>query len=246
MKKVRLFFSMAVVLATGFAFQSCLDDDDNDYASLYPNALVTVCPQTDGSFFMNLDENTRLHPVNVKTSPFGNKEVRALLNFSAEKHAENATDINVHVNRLDSIRTKLPVVTTGTEDDEKFGNDPIEIVKDWVTVAEDGYLTLRLRTGWGNTQTVHFINLVTGINPENPYEFELRHDANGDRPLREADVLIAFNLNQLPAPADGKTKVKLRWNSYSGEKTLEFDLLMRPTARSIELPSDLKAASYIE
>ncbi len=235
---------MAVMLATGFVFQSCLDDDDNDYA-FYPNALVTVCPQTDGSFVMNLDEKTRLHPVNMKTSPFGDKEVRALVNYSAEKHAENATDINVQVNRIDSIRTKLPVVSLGAEEDAELGNDPIEIVNDWVTVAEDGYLTLRLRTAWGDTQRVHYINLVTGINPDDPYDFELRHDSNGDRPLREADVLIAFNLNKLPAPADGKAKVKLRWNSYSGMKKLEFDLLMRPAAR-LEIPSNLKPASYIE
>ncbi len=50
---------------------------------------------------------------------------------------------------MDSIRTKMPVVSAGENNDEKFGNDPIEIVKDWVTIAEDGYLTLRIRTKWG-------------------------------------------------------------------------------------------------
>mgnify|MGYP000385156400 CR=1 FL=1 len=41
------------------------------------------------------------------------------------------------------------------------------------------YLTLRFRALWGG-QKVHYINLVTGVNPDNPYEVELRHNVNGD------------------------------------------------------------------
>ena len=57
-------------------FQSCLDDDDNDYYRYaLPNALVTVKPVADNSFFMQLDDSTTLLPVNMKNSPYGEKEV---------------------------------------------------------------------------------------------------------------------------------------------------------------------------
>ena len=77
-----------------------------------------------------------------------------------------------------------------------FGNDPIEIVRDWVSVAEDGFVTLRIRTLWGGT-TKHVINLVSGVNKDNVYEFDLRHNAQGDTNGRMGDALIAFDLNSL-------------------------------------------------
>ena len=62
----------------------------------------------------------------------------------------------------------------------------------------------------------HNINLLTGVNPDNPYEVELRHDANGDIGGSMGDALIAFNLDDLP-PKDGQTvKLKLNWKSFSG------------------------------
>lgn len=77
----KLLASVAV-LASVMIFQSCLDDDDNDYYRYaLPNALVTVKPVADNSFFMQLDDSTTLLPVNMKNSPYGEKEVRALVNF---------------------------------------------------------------------------------------------------------------------------------------------------------------------
>ena len=72
----KLLASVAV-LASVMIFQSCLDDDDNDYYRYaLPNALVTVKPVADNSFFMQLDDSTTLLPVNMKNSPYGEKEVR--------------------------------------------------------------------------------------------------------------------------------------------------------------------------
>ena len=48
-----------------------------------------------------------------------------------------------------------------------FNNVRYKWVSDWYRQAEDGYLTLRFRALWGG-QKVHYINLVTGVNPENP------------------------------------------------------------------------------
>ena len=72
-------------------------------------------------------------------------------------------------------------------------------------MAEDGYLTLRIRTLWSSPHATHVLNLVTGTNPEDPYELELRHDAKGDDNGSWGDALIAFNLNKLPG-ADRQAK----------------------------------------
>lgn len=188
----------------------------------YPTALVTACTQGDSLFILQLDDSTTLYPTNITRSPFG-REVRALVNYSE-------TDIanHVYINWIDSIRTKNPVPTMGAQNDSVYGSDPIEIVRDWVTIAEDGYLTLRVRTLWGGTGKKHNINLLTGTNPDNLYELELRHDALGDTRGTMGDALIAFNLNDLFRSAN-PTRMTLKWQSFSGEKSVEFDL--RPSSR---------------
>ena len=214
---------------------SCTNDDGSAEL-LRPTALVTVCPNADGSFIMQLDDETQLVPTNLKTSPFGTKEVRALVNYTETNVSPQDTRVrNVEVNWLDSIRTKLPVETLGEQDAAKYGNDPVEIIQDWVTVAEDGYLTLRIRTLWGTPHATHVLNLVTGTNPKNPYELELRHDAKGDRNGRWGDALIAFNLNKLPGANAGNVKIKLKWMSFTGEKSAEFEIKMRPLKQGIDV-----------
>lgn len=228
------------------ALTACSTDDDNPIDRYRPTALVTVCPGDDGSFMMQLDDNTRLVPSNLKESPFGTKEVRALVNYNESgSYTESDRIRTVHVNWIDSIRTKLPAETAGDDNDLIYGNDPIEIVRDWVTVAEDGYLTLRIRTLWNGTGARHNINLLTGTNPDNPYELELRHDANGNTGSYWGDALIAFNLNKLQWDTDNPHTITLRWLSFNGEKSTDFELAMRPDDPQVD-PRGLMSASVIE
>lgn len=237
MKKMSSVFSKAflavAVVAVSMGFQSCLDDDDNDaYYLRSPNALVTVKKAADGAFFLQLDDKTTLLPTNVKSSPFGDKEVRALTNFSEVDEASGEYTKAVHINWIDSILTKPMAPDLGEENDEIYGTDPVEIVNDWVTIAEDGYLTLRFRTAWGGSQK-HFVNLLLGQNPENPYEVEFRHNAYGDTYGETGDGLVAFKLDQLPDTEGETVKLKLRWNSFSGEKTAEFDYCTRKSVMPV-------------
>lgn len=228
MNNLKLAMGLLSLLTTIFALHSCSTDDDGE-AINRPTALVTVRPVMEGSdaFVMQLNDSVILQPTNLKTSPFGQKEVRALVNYTTEKGNKNSR--NVYVNWIDSIRTKQPVQSQGTiADAQKYGNDPIDIVRDWVTVAEDGYLTLRIRTAWGSANVKHNINLLTGTNPNNPYEVELRHDAKGDVGGKVGDALIAFNLNNMPHEGKQKIRFTLKWKSYMGNKSLDFDLLLRP------------------
>jgi hypothetical protein len=75
---------------------------------------------------------------------------------------------------------------------------------------------------------MHYINLLTGVNPNDPYEVELRHDANGDIGGSMGDALIAFNLNDLPRKDGQNVKLKLNWKSFNGPKSAEFELYLRP------------------
>ena len=83
---------------------------------------------------------------------------------------------------------------------------PVEIVKDWVTIAEDGYLTLRFRSRWDPyLNKSHLVNLVASSDPSNPYEVTFYHNAFGDVNGVFGDGIVAFNLAQLPGHA-GKSR----------------------------------------
>ena len=71
------------------------------------------------------------------------------------------------------------------------------------------------------------MNLIPTNNPENPYEVEFFHDANGDYADRKGDGLVAFKLDKLPDTNGETVKLKLKWKSFSGEKSVEFDYQTR-------------------
>ena len=128
--------------------------------------------------------------------------------------------------------TKPIAPDLGEENDQTYGTDPVEIVNDWVNIAEDGYLTLRFRTVWGNSSQAHYVNLLKSNNPENPYEVEFRHNAFGDTSGSYGDALVAFKLDGLP-DTEGKTvKLTLKWQSFSGEKSTTFNYCTRKSTAS--------------
>lgn len=215
---------VAAVMATS-AFSCSTDDDDYGNVSATPintpNAVVTL-KTMHGHLYMQLDDSTLLYPTNLLTNPYGDKEIRALVNIVKFK-SEDATDVysnatQVYVHWMDSILTKPIAPSLGAEDDATYGNDPLEIVDDWTTVCEDGYLTLRFRTYFG-FEVQHSVNLVRGTEP---YEVVLHHNAYGDLDGAVSDGIVAFRLDSLP-DTNGKTEeLTLKWNSFNGEKSAKF------------------------
>lgn len=234
----------SILLTTGvicllLSFQSCLDDDDTYENKVYPKALVTVKQGSDKTIFLQLDDKTTLFPVNLKSSLFGTKEVRALVNYKEVNEASKGYTKAVYVNWIDSIRTKKMASNLFSKNDSIYGIDPVEIVRDWVTIAEDGYLTLRFRAVWGSQKKVHYVNLLASGNPDNPYEVEFRHNASGDVNGGMMDALVAFRLDKLPDTKGKTVKLKLKWKSFCGEKSIEFDYCSRTaTALNLSIPNE--------
>lgn len=223
--KSMLFFAVAFVAALGL--QSCDDDDDNYYIyNPYPraNALVTLKTNpANGQFFMQLNDSVVIVPNNLKANPFGDKEVRALVaaNIGNISNIGKRDTLYADVHVLDSVRTKdmSPLVSDA---DKAYGTDPVEIINDWITVCEDGYLTLHFRTYFGGAAR-HALRLVK----TDDNTITLYHDANGDYQGSVGDGIIAFRLSDLPA-TDGKYKeITLKWNAFSGEKSVKFKYLKK-------------------
>lgn len=238
-----LLFAMAALL-----IQSCSKDDDYDYSVMMPNALVTVKTDANDKLFLQLDDETTLLPVNITESPYEGKEVRALVNYKEVEEPSGSHNKAVHVYWMDSILTKKLVEPLSTEEetDKVYGNDPVEIVNDWVTIAEDGYLTLRFRTVWGgNPDVKHFVNLIA-LDPEN-YVVEFRHNAYGDTYGHVADALVAFKLDELLPDTNGKTvKLTLKWKAFNEEKSHEFDYCSRASTGTDKALTKTRTSNFVK
>lgn len=223
------FIKISAIAASILALASCNQKQSPDYTLVYPNALVTVKTSAEDVFYLQLDDNTTLLPVNAQKSPFGKKEVRALCNLEFLEEKADKFDRKVRLNWIDSVRTKSTVFTLGTEELDKFsyGDAPIEVYNNWVTVLEDGYLTLSFCGYWGNPYIKHSIDLVAGVDPDEPYLLDLRHNNLEDKMNSgavKANGIIAFKLNNLPDTMGETVKLKIRYNSiYGGQRIISFD-----------------------
>lgn len=126
------------------------------------------------------------------------------------------------INWIDSILTKPTVANLAEKNDSAYGNDPVEIVNSFETVAEDGYLTLRFRTRWASGRP-HRVNLVHRTDVNTPYLLQFYHDAPPESAAGPvADGLVAFRLDSTFNEPDTTINITLQWNSYSGTKTHTF------------------------
>ena len=206
---------VAVLLSA--TIQSCSSDDDNGYSKAYANAVVTIKPNADNSqMYLQLDSNTLALPTNRTASPYGTREIRALANLSVvEGAAAKPANKLVFVNWMDTILTKPVATNNGTDGNLKaYGSDPIEIVKSFETVAEDGYMTLRLRTVWGGKKA-HSINLVHRTDANTPYLFTLYYNANGETSGKVGDALVAFRLPEEVDSVSGAVNITIQWKSFT-------------------------------
>ncbi len=220
------FLLVATIAFAASTFVMSCDNDNDDVFPIFPlnrpNALVTVKPSADGTtFFMQLDDSTRITASNIKTAPYGNREVRAFINFRLLTQPANKHKYEVYVNWIDSILTKPMADYTGTEATSSlFRQDPVELMRDW-TVSEDGYMTIHFRTQWAANNTPHYVNLAA-TNPDKPYDLTFFHNAQGMKGGYWGDGIVAFRLDRLPN-TNGKTvDLTLHWTSFSGEKSVTF------------------------
>lgn len=238
--------AVATVIAC-LAMTACDNDDDNNYSVFpinRPNALVTIKPAADGTtFYMQLDDSTRITATNMVAAPYGNREVRALTNFRMLAPTSDRHNYQVYINWIDSVLTKDMAADLGTEGNvAKYHDDPVEILRDW-TVSEDGYLTIHFRTQWAPTGVPHFVNLVA-TNPANPYELTFFHNAQGVKGGYWGDGIVAFRLSQLPDTKGKTVDLTLHWQSFSGAKSVTFKYSTRKTTDKIQGLSFAQSAQF--
>ena len=142
---IRTVITAAAIISASLISWSCMKNDGPyyDMSIYYPNAVVTVKPLDDkgSSFYMQLDDNTTLKPLNITASPYKEKEVRAFVNYRVIEDGDAGDyDQAVNIIWIDSLRTKTMAPDLGDRNETEYGSDPVEIIKGFPTVVEDGYI----------------------------------------------------------------------------------------------------------
>lgn len=229
---------MMALTAAAFTLQSCLDDDDdNDYICIHPIAygeVVTLKPDTvdSSNWWIQLTDSIVVTCSNIKEFPLKEKkEQRAYIYFNYDSDPSSLTaDIkSITVRGIDTILTKplAPALESQEANDKAYGNDPVEIVKsDIETSAEDGYMNIRFRATWLPGST-HRVNLVRVADEEGLATFYFHHDSNGQTSGNLGDGMVAFYLDLEKDLDRTPREIKIKWKSYTGEKSAKFRYIPR-------------------
>ena len=224
MKPKNLLITTMIALPVLTSFVSCREEMEMPYGYT-DGAIVTVKPNADNSgFIMQLNDSTELYARNLASSPWANKEVRALLQY---KVTDREHQNYVWVQHLDSIYTCPLQPDLGERNDATYGTDPIEIVPNCrETCIGDGYLSFRYTYQGEKAPEAHQLALVHIGDSADFHLLELFHNAQGDT-LQTADLpkegLIAFRLDRELTTSTLSPRLILHYRSPKAHTRLKFE-----------------------
>jgi len=226
MKKILFLIALSAAL-----FSSCKKTTSISVTE----AIVTVKGTSDCT--LQLDDQTVLVPQNISGNPFG-RNIRAHIYYNdlgaTEPNGQSSSYRKVKVLQLDTIITKKTVPNLGpNENDKVYGTAPVGFYDSWMTVVEDGYVTLHFTGLWGYSGISHTVNLVSlgypdAGSPANTLAFEFRHNYNGDSPSvsgRLVSKVVAFDISSELASIVGASDyyIVIKYTFLNGvSRTLKF------------------------
>lgn len=179
------------------------------------SAIATLFLSGEGVYYLQVDADTRVYPANFRDLCHTTPEVpcRIVGEMTVYNRQYGAYGWYGLIDWFDFIE-KGPVLA-----ERGAGKDGVDVLADWMTSLEDGFLTLHFQTWWGFETRRHELRLVIGTNPDDPYELLLVHNANDDPKSYQADALIYFDIQPyLPEPEDPlHTTVTLKWTDDAGQ-----------------------------
>lgn len=181
------------------------------------NASATVRTER-GEVVLVLSNKDIAYPVNW-TLRFPSEPYRTVIEYADVKKESNPERHYIYIFWLEPIETGK--IIKSEKEASTAGSDPIGIVNDEFTSAEDGFLTIHYKINTsGNIR--HGFSLAP-VSSKNPYELVLLHDARGDAPVYSEEGLVAFPLQWL-SPVNEKVKLKVSYIDLDNKlSTLQFE-----------------------
>jgi hypothetical protein len=229
MKKQKMtFVALMILFLTMPMLQSCLDDWDNDYDTLFAIGTVKVIEGKD--YYFALDEGSKLYPGDttyVRNYALVDGQ-RAFVYFSELKEPVTGYDYNAQIKHIENILTK-DIYFMPAEKNDSIGDDRINATDFWIT---GDYLNIKYQFYHSNdTEKKHMLNLVvneasTGEGDKADYvNLELRHNAFNDNQISLGTGLVSFKLDNITDLLAGKKGLNIRVKSlYDGERFATVDI----------------------
>ena len=140
---------------------------------------------------------------------------------------DSTTILPVNIDKSLYGKKELRALTNFKVQEGQSGHYSKSAYVNWV----DTILTKNMAQSFGDknnekygNRTKHAINLVKG---DKPYEVVLHHNAFGDTRGFVSDGLVAFSLKDLPDTQGKSVDLILKWQSFSGMKSVKFKYTTR-------------------
>lgn len=210
---------LCTLLLAGCAKEVMNPQGEYGFESQDFTAIVTVHKSPTDTIYFQVDDTTRLFPTNYYGTYTGLE--RIVCGITVFKEIVPNYGYRTSVDWFDQLDKG-----TFTTSKPAGSNDGLDILSDWMTSCEDGFLTLHYSTWWGDGSVQHDFTLVSGQNPSDPYEVLLVQNANGDgREGGKGDSIVYFDINSLPDTGDSYKTLTLKWTDSGGkaaEKEFRF------------------------
>jgi hypothetical protein len=181
-------------------------------------AILTIKKTPTDTVYFQLDDSTTIYAANYQE--YYTRMEKVFCDISVTNIPKGSFKYIGYINWLEPVDMGQVLSYASVDDD--LG---LDIIDDWMTGAEDGYLTIHYNTWWGTSAVQHKMYVITGSNPGDPYELVLRQDACGDKKEEMGEALICFDINSLPDTGDEYKELTLKWTSSGGtaaEKKFKF------------------------
>jgi len=103
----------------------------------------------------------------------------------------------------------------GDDEERTIPGDSMDVLDDWMTCLQDGYLTIHYEAWWGDGSIRHEMKMEAYAY-EDSYVLALIHDAHGDRIISKADALVCFDINDLFQTRKKNKTLIVRWKKSAG------------------------------
>ncbi|MBP5675621.1 MAG: hypothetical protein J6W94_01250 [Bacteroidales bacterium] len=195
-------------------------EQDGDGSGEYM-AIVTVKKSALDTVYFQLNDEVTVYPTNYQQS-YTRRE-RLFCDAVVQTKPTGSYTYTCTVQWAEPIEEGT--VTPGSEPQWSGVEDVLDVLDDWMTTVEDGYLTVHYDTLWGSSGVQHSFRLLTGTDPANPYSLALVQDSHGDAKDEKYDGLVCFDINSLPDTGGEYIPLSLKWKSLEGmvlERTFRF------------------------
>ena len=180
-----------------------MPENEKGYAYLDPQSgtddlAIGTVRSRDGVRFIRLDEKSCsqvMNPKEIADIPAGTRELLQYRYVVAASIADFCTDAILveWASPLDmgEIRYEMHAID----------GDPVDILMDWITSLEDGFLTLHY-TIQASGNVKHGFSLYPSVEPDT---YRLVHDAHRDIRGTQTDGIVCFDVSGLLPDTEGKT-----------------------------------------